>query len=199
MYTLQTEVEIKVDQASFQKFHIRENGDYRMVLDCFKAMNDPELDETERVYAAMVIFYEDFDSLGDIFVHRDIIDQLQLEMIKFFNCGKEELKSNTNDHKLIDWDKDSTIICAAVNSVANCEIRALEYLHWWTFFGYYMSVGESVLSTVISIRHKIANNKKLEKYENEFRKENPEYFNIDMRSAEQKEADDYIRKLWGGE
>lgn len=191
MYSLQTSVQ--VGQASFR---IRNDGDFRTVLDCFEVLNDEELDETERLYAALVIFYEDFDTLGDLFVHRDILDQLQLGMYRFFNCGEQELKSNTNEHKLIDWKKDSNIICAAVNNVAKCEVRSLEYLHWWTFFGYYMSVGESVLSNVVSIRYKIAHNEKLEKYERKFREDNPEYFNIDLRSKEQKEAEDYIKNLW---
>lgn len=194
MYSLQTEVQI--GQASFP---IAQKGDYRMVLDCFKALNDPDLSLEEQVYGAMIIFYEDFKTIGDIFVYRDIADQLQSEMIKFFNCGKLELKSNTGNHRIIDWEKDSNMICAAVNAVANCEVRALEYLHWWTFFGYYMSVGESVLSNVVSIRYKIAKGEKLEKYERKFVQENPDYFDIDMRSKEQVEMENELQKLWGGE
>lgn len=194
MYELQTCV-----QVEGKEFPIQNSGDYRVILDCFRALNDPDLSPEEQVYAAMIIFYEDFDSIGDIFVHRDIADQLQFEMMKFFNCGKVELKSNTGNHKLIDWEKDSNMICAAVNAVANCEIRALEYLHWWTFFGYYMSVGESVLSNVVSIRYKIAKGEKLEKYERKFKQENPDYFDIDMRTREQIEAENELQKLWGGE
>ena len=53
------------------------------------------------------------------------------------------------------------------------------------------------MSVIIGIRKKIAEGKKLEDYEKKFRTDHPEYFNIDMRSQEQKAADDYIRGMWG--
>lgn len=191
MYTLQTTVE--VNGASFG---IREKGDFRMVLDCFTALNDKELSETERLYACMIIFYEDFNDIEDIFKHKDIFTQLRDEMFLFFNQGEENVKSNTNNHRLVDWDKDSNLICSAINNVTHQEIRSLDYLHWWTFMGYYMSIGDCPLATIITLRHKIVENEKLEKHEKKFIQQNPEYFNRDMRSNEQKEVDEYIRKLW---
>lgn len=62
--------------------------------------------------------------------------------------------------------------------------------------GYFNAVGESALSTVVSIRSKIAKGKKLEKYEQEFRKENPQYFTWDMRTLKQKEEDELLNQLW---
>ena len=168
-----------------------------MVLDCFEALNDPELSSVERFYAALMIFYEEINSLEDIMANQQILPQLRTEMIKFFNGGEDEIASNTHNYRLIDWGKDSQLICSAVNNVAKTEVRALKYLHWWTFLGYYTAVGECPLSTIVGIRYKIAKNEKLEKHEKKFRAENPEYFNLDLRSVEQQEADDYIRKLWG--
>lgn len=192
MYSLQTT--ISVNQASFG---ITDKGDFRMVLDCFRALNDEELSEMERIYACLIIFYEDINGLEDLDKYADYLEGLQIEMMKFFNGGEDEPQGAKSDYKLIDWDKDSNLICSAINNVAGKEIRALDYLHWWTFLGYYMAVGECALSTVVNIRQKIAKGKKLEDYEKKFRAENPEYFNIDYRSRAQKEADDYIKGLWG--
>ena len=64
--------------------------------------------------------------------------------------------------------------------------------------GYYISIGESVLSTVVGIRHKIATGKKLEKYEKDFKKDNPNYFNFDYRTSEQREEDAKFRAMWEG-
>lgn len=192
MYTLQTSVEI--NGASFG---IRNKGDFRMVLDCFKALNDEELTNQERIYTSLIIFYEDFSGIDDIVKHRDIIEELETEMMTFFNGGEVELESNTQNHRVVDWEKDAPIICSAINNVANKEIRAEKYVHWWTFLGYYMAVGECLLSQIVSIRYKLAKGKKLEEYEKKFKRDNPQYFNNDMRSVEQKEADEYIKKLWG--
>lgn len=192
MYSLQTT--ILVNQASFG---ITDKGDFRMVLDCFKALNDDELSDEEKMYVCLIIFYEDINSLEDIAKYADCINELEFEMLKFFNGGEEEAHGTKSKHRLLDWDKDSNLICSAVNNVAKTEIRALEYLHWWTFLGYYVAIGECPLSTIISIRQKIAEGTKLEDYEKKFRTNNPEYFDIDMRNKEQKEADDYIKGMWG--
>ena len=74
--------------------------------------------------------------------------------------------------------------------------RALTYLHWWTFMGYFCSIGESTLSTVVSIRDKILKGKKLEKYETEFRRDNPQYFKWDSRTLQEKEDDELLKQLW---
>ncbi len=192
MYELPTSIQI--GQASFK---ITNRGDFRMVLDCFEALNDNELSPSEQMYAALIIFYEELNSLEDINSHRDILNELQQEMVNFFNIGESDIQSNTQNYRLIDWHKDSNLICSAINNVAKTEIRALKYLHCWTFMGYYAAVGECALSTIVGIRYKIAKNEKLEKYEKKFRQDNPDYFNIDLRSREQREADDYIKKLWG--
>lgn len=194
MYSLLTNI-----QVNDRDFPIREKGDFRMVLDCFRAMNDTELSDMERLFATLIIFYEDFDDISDIPRDKETLIALQKGMMDFFNaCDQELKKSNTGGFNLIDWDKDSNLIVSAINNVAKQEIRALDYLHWWTFLSYYSAIGECPLATIISIRYKIAHNQKLEKHEKKFRMDNPEYFNIDLRSHEQKAADEYIEKLWNG-
>lgn len=176
-------------------YHIRCQGDYRMVLDCFSCLNDFELTEQERATACLMIFYEEFNSIEDLYEEDgDTIEKLIKEMYNFFQC--EENPLHTTPYKAIDWDKDSQLICSAVNKVAHMEVRAVEYLHWWTFMGYFSEVGESVLSTVVSIRSKIKRGKKLEKHEKEFQKSNPHYFIWDSRTLEQKQDDDEILSLW---
>ena len=104
-------------------------------------------------------------------------------MFDFFNCGRSQSIGKKMNHKLIDWEQDSQIICSAINKVANKEVRAEPYIHWWTFMGYYSAVGESLLSTIVSIRDKIVRGKKLEKHERIFRQENPEYFIWNISSS----------------
>ena len=190
MYSLETSVQI--NQVSF---NIRNKGDYRMVLDCFEALNDTELSELERLYSALIIFYEDFNDVED-FPDKETLTQLVYAMFDFFN-QHEDIQSNTQDIRVIDWDKDSNLISSAINKVAGQEIRGMDYLHWWTFLGYYMAIGECLFSNVVSIRYKSIKGDKLEKHERKFKQDNPQYFTIDFRTTEQKEADEYVRQLWG--
>ena len=168
-----------------------------MVLDCFKALNDEELSEQERLFTSLIIFYKDFSTIEDVMEQSDILKQLQEEMFIFFDGGDKNLENNTENINVIDWDRDSNLIVSAVNNVAGKEIRSEEYLHWWTFISYYTAINESLLSEVIKLRYKRVKGEKLETYERKFIQNNPQYFNIDTRTTEQKEADEYVRQLWG--
>lgn len=194
MYELPTTVTINETV-----YVIRNRGDYRMVLDCFQVLNDIELSETERIIAFLIIFYEDFNDVESVLsLDEDTMSELIDKAFSFFNCGQKNAPAETN-YKTIDWEGDAQLISSAVNNVAGREIRAESYLHWWTFMGYFNAVGESALSTVVGIRSKIAKGKKLEKYEQEFRSENPQYFNWDMRTLKQKEEDELLNQLWNKE
>lgn len=190
MYEIPTKIFIEGEE-----FPIRNNGDYRMVLDCFKALQDAELNPKERVFCSLLIFYEDINSIADINKFPDLETAIT-EMYNFFNCGKDQSVGKRMRHRLIDWDKDSQMICSAINKVANKEVRAEPYIHWWTFMGYYSAVGDSLLSTVLSIRDKLSRGKKLEKYEREFKNENPEYFVWNARTIDDEEADKLFNELW---
>lgn len=177
-------------------YSIRNKGDYRMVLDVFAVLNDVELSEQERILTSLIIFYTEFDDVKRLFAcSEEELTALTEEMFNFFNCGQTSPGANTNV-KLIDWDNDEQLISSAINNVAKVEIRSVEYCHWWTFMGYYCAIGESPLSTVVGIRNKIVKGKKLEKYEQEFRRDNPQYFNWDRRTLQEKEDDALLQELW---
>lgn len=186
-------VSITIEDRQYQ---ITNNGDYRVVLDCFNALSDNELSEDEQVLASLLIFYNEFDDIEDLPNDQELLKQLAQEMCKFFNCGQEETVGASSNQQLIDWESDSLIVTAAINNVAHTEIRSLPYLHWWTFMGYYMSVGESVLSTVVGIRNKLNKGKELEKWEKEFKAENPQYFNWKKKTKEQLDMDEWVKNLW---
>lgn len=178
-----------------QSLPIRCQGDYRMVLDCFAALNDIELEKEERVYCALIIFYEDFNSLEDL-MHFPYLNEAVKKMYWFFNCGDDKGVGANKHRKLIDWEGDSQLIASAVNKVANTEVRMAEYIHWWTFMGYYLAIGESPLATIVGIRSKIMEGKKLEKHEIKFKNDNPQYFIWDNKSIEDKEAEEAVLSLW---
>lgn len=177
-----------------KQFPIRNKGDYRMVLDCFSALNDIELDEKARTIACLLIFYDGMKSANDLNKLGDLETAVK-EMFNFFELNQQNVGAKSK-HKLVDWEKDEQLIVSAVNNVAKQEVRAVPYMHWWTFMGYYSAIGECPLSTIIGIRDKIAKGKKLEKHEKEYRKSNPQYFNWDFRTEEEKQADKLVAELW---
>ena len=176
------------------EYRIRNKGDYRMVLDCFSALQDASLNSNERLFCSLIIFYEDINCIADINKFEDL-EEAATKMFDFFNCGRSQSIGKKMNHKLIDWEQDSQIICSAINKVANKEVRAEPYIHWWTFMGYYSAVGESLLSTIVSIRDKIVRGKKLEKHERVFKQENPEYFVWNTNNIDE-EAEELFNELW---
>ena len=69
------------------EYTIRNKGDFRMVLDCLAALQDPELENEYKVITALMIFFEVFESYADIHASnmpRDVqfISRINLEQIR---------------------------------------------------------------------------------------------------------------------
>lgn len=191
MYELLTEIEI-----AGRPYQIRNLGDYRMILDVFSVLEDPELEQRERIISALIIFYEDLNDIEDVLNLPDI-EEATTKMFDFFNGFKPE--SGRKARKLIDWEGDSELICAAINKVSGKEIRQEKYIHWWTFLSYYMSVGECILSTVVGIRGKMVEGKSLEKWERDYRNDNPQYFSWNHKTADEIDAEEWLKSVWNKE
>lgn len=190
MYELPTAVSINDEE-----YLIRKQADYRVILDVIDALQDPELTQEEKVFAALIIFYDGIDSVESVVTSFDSADKLHEAvklMYSFINCGDEDIGYKTH-HKVIDWVQDEKLIVSAINNVAHTEIRALNYLHWWTFIAYYMAVGESSLATVVGIRDKISRGKKLDDFEKQFKRDNPEYFRW---KRDEQEGQQLLDALW---
>ena len=169
-----------------------------MVLNLFSILEDPEYTKDENIITALMVFYEDVNTVEDVYSLPDVEEAI-MKMFEFCNGGRPDTTNKPEQKKLMDWDADAAIIMSAINNVAGKEVRAEEYVHWWTFLGWYMAIGECTFSTVVSIREKIRKGKKKEKWEQEFIFNNPEYFSVDLRSREEKEMDEWLKSVWNKE
>lgn len=166
--------------------------DYRDILEIIGWLTDEQSTQFERLYISMGLFYEDFGSIpsGD---YQEAYEQ----MGQFISCGEED--TGRPSVKLIDWKQDERMIASEINKTAGYEVRAVPYLHWWTFIGYFNSIGEGQLSTVVSIRSKLKRGKKLEKWERDYYNENR--WTVDLRqryTAEEKEEMERLKELLDG-
>ena len=87
----------------------------------------------------------------------------------------------------MDWQQDFPLIVAPVNRVLGQEVRAVEYLHWWTWVSAYQEIGDCTFAQVVSIRSKRAKGKKLDKSEQEFYKQNRQLVDFKRQYTEQDE------------
>lgn len=155
MWDLPVAVEINGKQHP-----IRNRCDYRVVLDSICALSDNELTDDEKVKCALFIFYEDISKIDDF-------ETAIKEMFRIINGGEEE-ETQSNKPKLMDWEHDFPVLVAPINRVLNCEIRSVDYLHWYSLLSAYMEIGECTFSTIVSIRSKKAKGQKLDKWEIEY-------------------------------
>ena len=174
--------------------------DYRVILDILAAMNDPDIldsgmtedeKQAEKVLTMLQILYIDFDRMPP-----SDWKEASEKACEFIDCGIRD--DGTPKPRLMDWEQDAPIIVPAVNKVCNFDVRSVKYMHWWTFFGYYMEIGECMLSTVVSIRDKKRRGKKLEKWEQEFYRNNKHIVDLRAKKAERSEEEkEELRKLFG--
>lgn len=135
--------------------------DFRDVLKIVCAFNDPELENEEKVYICLCILYEDFDAIP-----KTEYEAAFKAALDFIDHGTQE--SDRKSPRVMDWEQDENIMFPAINKVAGFETRTADYIHWWTFMGYYMEISEGVFSHVLSMRMKKAKHKKLDKWEQEY-------------------------------
>lgn len=168
--------------------------DFRDILRIVTAFADPDLEDQDKVYVCMVVFYEDF---GDI--PEDDYEEAFKEAIRFIDCGADPPEGEgKKTPRVMDWEQDESIMFPAINKVAGMEVRSADYIHWWTFMGYYMEINEGVFSNVLSIRLKKAKGKKLEKWEREFWSANKDICALRTRLSEEEQAEkDKLNALLG--
>lgn len=135
------------------------NSDFRDVLEIIDILQDVNRHEQVRLYVALALFYDEP-------IPPHLLKEAAEWMMAFIALGEED--EGPQQPKLIDWEQDRIIIAAEINKVSGMEIRALEYLHWWTFISYFRCIGEGQLSYIVSIREKLRRGKPLEKHEREF-------------------------------
>lgn len=155
--------------------------DFRDILNIIAAFSDPELEREEKIYVCLFILYEDLDTMPE-----DQYEEAFRAAMQFIDCGMEP--DSKARPRTMDWEQDETLLFPAVNKVAGFETRACEYLHWWTFMGYFMEISDGVFSQVLSLRQKKSKGKKLEKWEQEFWAANKDICVLRPRLTEEEQA-----------
>lgn len=156
-------------------------SDFRAILDILMFFNNPDYEPDERWEICLDILYEDYEGMPD-----SIKQEAYEKAIEFIDMGiKDDGKRKAHT---MDWEQDAVVITPSVNRVLGYEVRAQKYIHWWTFLGAYMEIGESVFSQILSIRIKKSEGKKLEKWEQEFYRKNKEIIDLQHKYSEEEKA-----------
>ena len=136
-------------------------SDFRVILRVIAAFQDDTLTDADKAYILLRNIYTDYRSIP-----QSLYAEAYNAAIDFIDYGISEDRPSP---KTMDWEHDESILFPAINKVAGFETRTAEYLHWWTFLGYFQGIDrEDTFGYVLMIRQKRAKHKKLEKWEQEF-------------------------------
>lgn len=161
------------------------NADFRDILLIISHLENPDDPEWLRWQIAVALFYR-----GEI-PDKDAPEAMQA-LADFIAYEKSKDRPGP---KLIDWEQDASAIISGVNRVSGCEVRSVPFLHWWTFLGYFHEIGEGQLQTIVSIRDKKKRGKKLEKWEQEYYRDNKSKIDLRTRyTAEELEQIESMKK-----
>lgn len=163
-------------------------SDYRDILQIIAAFGDKELSDEEKAYVCLKRLFVAMESIPK----SDYQDAYEAA-VTFIECHISDHKPSP---KVVNWEKDEQLIFPAINKVAGMEVRAVPYMHWWTFLGYFQSIDrEDIWGFILTIRQKRAKGKKLEKYEKDFLNANRDICEVEFRE-EKATTEDSLAKMF---
>ncbi len=145
------------ESATFSGVEYRHKTDFRDILKLLAFLSDGGKPAFHRWQTALIYFYGTQIPPEN---HREAMDYLG----DFLAAGD----AGSPGPRRFDWEADAQAIAAGVNAVAGFEVRQAAYLHWWTFLGYFRSMGEGQFSFLVGIREKLRRGQKLDPQEQEF-------------------------------
>lgn len=160
--------------VSFSGKEYGHRSDFREILKLLSLLADETKPQTHRWYAAAFYFYQ-----GQLPPEGEAFSYLE----HFLTAGEKAAPGP----KLFDWEQDAQLIAGAVNAVAGREVRELPYLHWWTFLGYFRSIGEGPFATLVAIRDKRRRGAKLLPHEQEFARTHPSLLKLPTPDTPEKQ------------
>ena len=156
--------------------------DYRDILELLRWLGgqaDPALDQAERWYVAMGLFYPEFDAMT-----QDVWPEATRFLAEFLAAGRRE--QPRPGPALMDWQQDAPLIAAGIGRAAGQDVRTLPYLHWWSFLALFDAIGEGSFATVVAIRDKLRRGRRLENWELDFYRTHRAM--VELRAPETAEA-----------
>lgn len=171
------------------EYEIRE--DYRTALDILSSFNDNSLTDEQKVQTVIEILY------WPITPPEEHLQEAFEMAVWFLDCGIEQ--DNTQKPRTMDWEQDAAIIFPAVNKVAGFDTRKPILTHWWTFYGWFMEIDDGLFSQVLAIRKKKSKGKKLEKWEQEFLRDNEKLCSLVGEQDNSKEDFFFFENILNGD
>ena len=161
--------------------------DFRVILEIFVMLDDPDLSDADKTEALLRMFYVRREASPEGNRPPDVETAIKAfsEFVDPRSTAKATAQRNS---RLIDWEQDFDLMVAPINHILGFECRAADYLHWHTFLSAYLEIPpESVFARVLRIREKLRTGKKLEKYERSWYNKNRDLVHLKPKFSKREE------------
>lgn len=162
--------------------------DYRCILDILTDLSDPEASGQDRAAAVLIGLFHGFGNMPP----EHYKDAIQAGL-HFINCDSGNAPNKAP--RLVDWEQDYSLMIAPINRVIGGEVRAVKYMHWWTFLAAYQEIGDCTFAQVVRIRDRLSRGKKLDKQDREWYRKNRHLVDFKRKYTS---ADEALLKEWSG-
>lgn len=165
---------------------------WRYIMRILAACNDPDVSPRARCRIILKVLYPKWKEIPP-----DCVEEAIRKACDFIDCGQKD--DGKPKPRVLDWEQDAAIIIPEINKVAGREIRLDPNIHWWTFMGWFMGIGDGLFASVLHIRQKKAKGQKLERWERDFYEANKSICDLQRRyTAEERAEIDEINKWLNG-
>jgi len=143
------------------------NTDFRDCLELIMILEDESIPDVEKAAEILATLYgeEHLEKITNV-------NEAISKAIWFLNCGKEIIDDGRSHTPLMDWEQDEQLIFSGISAAVGRDVRMDENCHYWAFMSYFMAMGECTFTFVQSIRNKLSKHIKLEKWEQDFYRQN---------------------------
>ncbi|MBN1069425.1 hypothetical protein DVW02_15795 [Clostridium botulinum] len=175
-----------------KKYEIRSN--FRTSI-LFSKLIENELNE-DLMIEILKLYYPKWNELDE-----NDIDIAFDNILWFYRCGEDEelannKKSNSNNSKIFDYEKDANYIYSAFLSQYNIDLQSINYLHWWKFKALFDSLSDD--NKIVEImRYRAMDLSKIEdKEQKKFYKKMKDLYSLDVISKEEQEELEKLNNEW---
>lgn len=121
------------------EYPIRSN--FRTMIKFEELMQDPEVNDQDKVWLALRLFYPEIP---------DNTEQAVERLLWFYRCDKKEnlyekkakRRKSKRMNRIYDFEHDDDYIYAAFMAQYHLDLQKVEYLHWWKFRAMFNSLND---------------------------------------------------------
>ena len=187
----------KYVDISGQEYKI--NSDFRTSILFELLMQDSGIDDEEKTFIAIRLYYENEENKDKDFsigVFKDLIEA----MMWFYSCGKEKKEEHKEDiqgeaperknNLIYSFEYDDDYIYSAFLTQYKIDLNDINYLHWWKFRAMMNGLNSDLQLVKIMGYRSIEITGDMSKSEKQFYSKMKKIYALpDLRTEEEKEAD----------